>query len=92
MKQMNKNLSWNQEPSQLKAPVIQPTQVHQVQSKLFNFTQNVDKKISSNEESDKKYETFYKPSKTNISHIDINDGHIFNSGPLMDDVGDGSDY
>jgi hypothetical protein len=33
---------------------------------------------------------FLMTRKRNISKL--NDGHIFNSGPLMDDVGDGSDY
>lgn len=47
---------------------------------------------NSNIKSDRKYETFYAPTKSNISGINIEDAHIFNSGPLMDDIGDGSDY
>ena len=38
----------------------------------------------------RKYGTVFDESKRNISKL--SDGHIFNSGPLMDDVGDGSDY
>ena len=30
-------------------------------------------------------------SKSRLSSK-LSDGHIFNSGPLMDDMGDGSDY
>ena len=72
-------MSWDQS--------IQKPQDHfkaQNYSKLYNYTQNID--TSQYNVKDKNYETVYRSRKEEGASR-ITKGHIFNSGPLMDDDG-----
>lgn len=87
LNQVTRNLSWNQSPIPLQNQPIKPS----TQSKLYAYPNpNNPNDSSMSQISDKKYDSFYRGSKSNIRLV--NDGHIFNSGPLVDDIGDGSDY
>ena len=58
-------------------------------SKLYNYTQNINP--SNSTKKDRNYETVYRSRKNN-SPIKSTKGHIFSSGPLMDDKNGDSDY
>ena len=72
-----RNLSWDQS--------VQKPQDHykaQNYSKLYNYTQNID--ASSFNRRDKDFGSVYR-SRKDPTASRVTKGHVFNSGPLMDD-------
>ena len=83
-KHVYRNLSWDQS--------VQKPQDHyraQNSSKLYNYTQSIEVSKEAGKK-DRGYETVYRTQKM-ASSPRSKAGHIFNSGPLMDDKGGDSD-